>query len=304
MKGRDLNMKKTVRLMILAVLCAALLSGCGMSFHTSSGRSDFLYDNAESYTMGGASLTDTVEKVEVEWLSGSVLVTTHPGDTVEFEESANRRLNDDNTLYYRLEGTTLHIKFCRSGKWDFSGLAKDLTLRLPESLTLTELEVDSVSAEVAADAVSAAELKLNTVSGAILVTDCEVTEKAQLGSVSGEIGAGLQGSLKKLNAGSVSGSVSVSAGEIDSLETETTSGSISVSVGTAPRELEVDTVSGSVKLYLPEDAGFTLRFSTVSGSFVSDLPCKADGKRYVCGSGAGDYSVETTSGSLRIRAAE
>lgn len=295
-------MKKAFSLSLLSALCAALLAGCGLSAGTPSGLSDFRYDDADRYTAGGASLTAAVEKVEVDWLSGSVRVVSRPGNTVEFEEAANRALDDNICLYYWLDGATLRIRFCRDGRWDLSGLEKDLTLYLPEGLALKELEVDSVSARIEADCVSAEELKLDSVSGAIRVSDCAVTGEAGLATVSGGIAAGLLGPLEELKVNTVSGEVAVSAGEVGSVRGDATSGSVSLTLAAAPRRLEVDTVSGSVELYLPEDAGFTLRFDTVSGELSSDLPCRPDGKEYVCGSGAGDYTVDTTSGNLAIRA--
>ena len=68
----------------------------------------------------------------------------------------------------------------------------------------------------------------------------------------------------------------------------------------AMEDLDVDTVSGSVTLCLPADGDFTLGFDTVSGSFSSALACKTDGSRRIFGRGNGDYSIDTTSGSVRI----
>ena len=141
-------MKKVIVLLFTAALCAALLCGCRMSVRPASGLSSFRYDHAEQYTAGGAVLSDAVERVEIHWLSGSVAVEAHGEDTISFSEEANRKLTEDDCLYYRLDGTTLLIQFCRSGKWDLNDLQKDLTVLLPEELLLKELEVNSVSAEL------------------------------------------------------------------------------------------------------------------------------------------------------------
>ena len=132
-------MKKVIVLLFTAVLCAVLLCGCRMSVRPSVGLSSFRYDHAEQYTGGGATLTDVVERVEIHWLSGSVAVQAHGKNTISFSEEANRKLTKDDCLYYRLDGTTLLIQFCRSGKWDLNGLEKDLTVLLPEELLLKDL---------------------------------------------------------------------------------------------------------------------------------------------------------------------
>lgn len=64
-------MKKTFSIMLILAVCAGLLSGCRVSVHLPVGLLSFYYDNAERYTVGGADISDTVECVEIQWLSGS-----------------------------------------------------------------------------------------------------------------------------------------------------------------------------------------------------------------------------------------
>ena len=173
---------------------------------------------------------------------------------------------------------------------------------LPEELLLKELEVDSVSAELCADGVSVEAVELNTVSGEIRLQNCGVTNRAELDSVSGSVGAELAQPLESLYAGTVSGNVEVTAPEVTSFHADTTSGSVFLAADTAPEELDVDTVSGSVTFRLPESAGFTLDFDTVSGEYTSELPCAVKDRCCVCGDGSGDYEIDTTSGDVRIEA--
>lgn len=295
-------MKKAILLLFTAALCAVLLCGCRMSVRPSVGLASFCYDHAEQYTGGGAALTDTVERVEIHWLSGSVSVEVHGEDTISFSEEANRKLTKDDCLNYRLDGTTLVIQFCRSGKWDLNGLQKDLTVLLPEELLLKELEVDSVSAELCADGVSAEEMEMDTVSGDICLRHCGVTTRAKLDTVSGSVGAELAQPLESLYAETVSGNVEITAPELTAFHADTTSGSVFLAAEAAPKELDVDTVSGAVTLRLPENAGFTLDFDTVSGEYTSELPCAVKDSCCVCGDGSGDYEIDTTSGDVRIEA--
>lgn len=295
-------MKKILVPLFAVALCAALLCGCRMSFRPSMGLSSFHYDQAEQYTAGGAVLSDAVERVEIHWLSGSVAVEAHGENTISFSEEANRRLTGDTCLYYRLDGTTLVIQFCRSGKWALNDLQKDLTVLLPEELLLKELEVDSVSAELCADGISSETAELNTVSDEIRLQNCGVTNRAKLDTVSGSVRAEFAQPLESLHAGTVSGNVEVAVPEVTSFLADTTSGNVFLAADAAPKELDVDTVSGAVTLYLPENAGFTLDFDTVSGDYSSELSCAVKDGRYVCGDGSGDYEIDTTSGDVRIEA--
>lgn len=294
-------MKKVMVLLFTAALCALLLCGCRMSARSSVGLSSFRYDHAEQYTGGGATLTDVVERVEIHWLSGSVAVQAHGKNTISFSEEANRKLTEDDCLYYRLDGTTLLIQFCRSGRWDLNGLEKDLTVLLPEELLLKDLKIDSVSAEIAAEGIGTEEADLNTVSGDIRLTDCIITKLAELDTVSGAAAAELTQPLESLRAGTVSGRVEIAAPEIGAFHGDSTSGAVSLAVDIAPRELDIDTVSGDVILSLPEEADFALEVDTVSGNFSSELPCAQKNGRYLCGSGTGIYEIDTTSGDIRLQ---
>lgn len=273
-------MKKIFLRTAALALCAVLLSGC--SIPNLFGVSSFYYEDAEKYTMGGATLNGTIDKVEIEWINGSVLVTTHDDSTVAFEEQSDRKLSTDTTMYYWQEGATLHIKYGRSGRWNPSGLNKDLTLYLPEQLALAEMEIDVVSAGVILEGVSADQMTLETVSGGIT--------------------ADLPGAVAALEIDTVSGSANISAAQVATFVADSVSGAVSLSTTAAPETLKVETVSGGVDLYLPEQAGFTLRFDTVSGKLETALAGKSDGNQIVFGDGSGTYLVDTTSGNLTIMA--
>lgn len=136
---------------------------------------------------------------------------------------------------------------------------------------------------------------LSSVSGDIFLSGS--CGRTSLGTTSGKISGEL--SASSLAASTTSGDVAL-AGSLGETEVETTSGQVSLTLTAAPRELEVDTLSGDVELFLPENSGFTLDFDTVSGYLdcaFSLLHQKGD---YIAGDGAMELSVETTSGSLRI----
>lgn len=292
-------MNKSASLVLSLTLCALLLSGCGLHIRPSLGLSGINYEHPEKYTVGGAAFTDKVEKVEIHWLSGSVTVTGHRGNEIRFSETANRNLTNDLSMHYWLDGSTLRIQFCRSGKWNLNGLEKELTLQLPERL-LESLEVDTVSARVNLEDLKMEDLELDTVSGAVRLRDCQVSDRARVDTTSGFVKAALTGALREWKADTVSGSVELIVPEVKAFDVNTTSGSVSLTAESAPKDLDVDSVSGSVTLCLPADGDFTLDFDTVSGSFSSDLAFKTEGSRRIFGRGTGDYSIDTTSGSVNI----
>lgn len=292
-------------LCFLAALGALLLAGCG------KGRGEsFLYDGPEHYTPGGASLTQPVKRLEIDWLAGSVRLENGGGDELTFEETANRPLSEELSLHWWLEGETLHLKFCASGRWTLGGLQKDLTVTLPQGLTLEEVEITTVSAGISAPELSArsidwsttsgdmtaqffdtAELHLDTVSGVTNVTSDTDVRKVKIGSTSGDISLAL-GVVEELDVSTVSGRVQAEALQCGSADLESTSGDITLQLRDLAGPCDIDTVSGRVKLSLPEGAAFDLDFDTVSGKLDSELTGTPGGV---------PIEVDTTSGNLTLR---
>lgn len=287
-------MKRSLILLMAAVLC--LLAGCsfGNFYHT--------YDHASRYTRGGGAVDGRVKSLEINWTAGSVNIQYYDGDEVLLEEDSSRPLNRNTSLYYWLDGSTLRVQYAKSG-FHFSLLpwrrnpAKDLTVLLPEGTALEALSVYAVSADVWAEELFADEAEIDTVSGDVDLANVRFAE-TEVGTVSGNIQAALLGRSRSVKLNTVSGDISVGAQTADSVRINTTSGRVELAAESAPDSFSADTVSGSVHLYLPENDGYTIRLSSTSGNFHSDLPFRADGDRYTYGSGANRYNVDTVSGSL------
>ncbi|MDO4482069.1 MAG: DUF4097 family beta strand repeat-containing protein [Bacillota bacterium] len=295
-------MKKAFAALLVLTFIIFALSGCRTVNINSGDISEFNYDNPEKYLTGDAEITDTVENIEIEWIGGSINVSYYDKDTVSFFEESDHVLNDDTSVHYMLDGTTLKIKFCKSGILNMKEPEKDLTICIPESLSLKNLNIDGISADVAADEILADKIYVNTLSGGIQLTGCIITDKADLDSISGSINADITESVKTLNCSSVSGEIDIHAQEIVFFSADTASGDVRLSSGTAPKELNIDTVSGEAYLQLPENSDFSLETDTVSGDFSSDIPCKGKDGNYIFGNGDGEYEIDTISGDINIAA--
>ena len=142
------------------------------------------------------------------------------------------------------------------------------------------------------------ELKVSTVSGSVKLSGAYSTLK--VGTTSGDI-TGESAQARSLDVDSVSGRVEFS-GSFDSAEVGTTSGDVQLRTDGCPEELEIETVSGSVQLTLPESSEFRLETDTVSGELTCDFPMIYTGNgEYVAGSGKNEFSIETTSGDIALR---
>ena len=131
-------------------------------------------------------------------------------------------------------------------------------------------------------------------------------------SVTGDVRAqGLRGAVR---ASTVSGEVDVQTSE--EAEASTVSGDVRVAMGRLPRtgSLRFNTVSGSVRLVLPSDAGAELRVSTVSGDLDSDFELRLNGRdsrssswvrvgqniRATIGRGGPSIEIRTVSGDVEL----
>ena len=236
-------------------MMSMLLGGC---INTSTSLN---YKHSERYTMGGAAIADSVNSIDINWISGSVDVLTHSDNTVTFSETSDKELDENNTLYYYLEGDTLHIQFGKAGKLNINqNSPKNLTIYVPEGAGFEDIDVDSVSASCNIQNVTCDTFEADTVSGDITA---------------------------RFNA--------VSKFMVDS-----TSADCRLEAFTAPDELEADMVSGNIELAIPESSGFTVSFDSVSGKLNSDFEVTKEDDEYIFGDGNADYSVDTVSGSMRI----
>ena len=250
----------------------------------------------------------SVQKIKIDWVAGNVELRVGSGSDVTFSESAYRNLTERQKMRYSVSSDgTLKINFCDDldniFNWfsvDANMPSKTLVVEVPVSLagSLKEINIDVVSAGVDLSGVYGTETDIETVSGEIHCADVSV-EKLSLGSTSGAIVCE-NAQAQKLDLNNVSGSV-VAAGEFAEIDAETVSGSVRLDLSTAPNKINVDGVSGSITVALPETAGFAARLDSVSGSISCDLPGTMGSDLVVVGDGSADYRFGTVSGSLHIK---
>lgn len=298
------KIKMAVLLMAVAGM-ALCLTGCQMSINAgSSNLFDISYADSEKYISGAAELSETVEYIEISWPVGSVMVKPHDSGKVSFSEESDKELTDDSRLRYWLDGTTLHIQFCRTGKWRLDDMEKDLTVLVPENPALTELEVNSISATLCLDGLQMDRLTIGTTSGDMRLVGCAVAKRASVSTISGELEAEFAQPLEEFSGDSTSGTFRISAPAIENFSSSSISGPVGLSVEEAPKTLDIQTTSGNIDLALPDDASFTLDYDATSGELSSDLPYTMESGRYIFGDGTGEYVIGTISGDVRITAEE
>ena len=302
-----------------AIVCvAALIVGTGLVILRELGKRGVpgFLDNGK-YTVGGASLDAAVENLDIDWTDGSVTIAYHGRNTVEIAETARGPLSEKETLRWRLDGTTLRIRYAEPTLFSVRSLKKDLTVTLPEGVALGEVSIDATSADVVVPELRTGAFAADLTSGdlrAVLESPRTVTVSATSGKVeleqrgdadsvrlsgtSGDFQVSL-GTVGTLRASTTSGTVRVGAASAADAGLESTSGTIAVALGSF-RRLDIETTSGTVTAAIPSRPGFRAEIDTTSGVVESDIALKRSGSSYSCGDGSADVEIDTTSGSVHL----
>lgn len=182
-----------------------------------------------------------------------------------------------------------------------------LTIHVPHGVSV---EVESISADIYVEALTGAEMSVETVSGDVEVeVDSESVDVESVSgdvdyrggasethaeSVSGEIT--ISGVSGELAVGTVSGDIDVEAEELSEGQFETVSGQLTISASLSrDARLSVETLSGDVILTLPDTVSARFEASSFSGDIESQF-----GRVISSGPGS-ELEFSVGDGSARVR---
>lgn len=298
-----------VALLLLGVLLYAgsgnWFSFPGISFtgNRSNGYNLYSYMDDGWYVSGnGSTAAAGIRNINVEWVDGRVNIVPSDTDTITFSESYAGALEEQYQMHYYISGDTVYIQFCRSGV-NLNLLrvptGKELTVTVPRDHELLSLDIETVSGGISLTAVQAQSVDFEVVSGWIDI-DTLTADAVDLETVSGGIKA-RNITADSVYISAVSGSLDILESDIRRIEHESVSGSVRFEPGANVQSVYSSTVSGSVRLTLPENNGFTARISEGSGSFNTDFPVTMQNKRTaVYKDGGATFEFDRLSGSITI----
>ena len=294
--------------LVTAVLCAVLAGGLiydGFDFpQISLGTDGYRFSDVGTYSVGDITLdSNTVHSLDIEWVAGSIRIKKSDGDKLVVRES--KLGHPDNELRWRIHNGQLQIRYCKPRIFGLGSLSKDLEILLPadmllDGVDLRTIAIENVSSRIEIRDIAAQAIEIESVSGNIHLINSDVG-MLEMENVSGTVQV-LNCTLDKIETSTVSGNVSAE-GTIRQVELEGVSARLDVISAVCPREITCKTVSGSLHLTIPENAGFVLSLDSLSGNLYApefSLTSHGSGK-YICGDGTSFFEIESISGQVDIQ---
>ncbi len=322
---------KIVVFSVLAVfLIAILISGLSKNnfLHISfvGIGNGFRYSNASKYTIAKENVDINsldIDEIEVNWLGGKILFEENTEEKINFYEEYDSDIikDEDYLMRYLVQDNKLIIQFCkpmwnvkrkvRDGKNIFvklpskiynrlevSSVNGDVNLNLNKDIQSQLLKIDTVSGDIDIRNANMQKVKIDTVSGEVKTSNVNVETTMDINTVSGNMTLS-ETTTNILSIDAVSGKLMMNNGSFSSLDVNTVSGDITLLLNKAPLKINCDTVSGDVRLAIPENDGFRAELDTVSG----ELQCgfaSVYKKGVVYKDGSAIYDFNSTSGDVTI----
>ena len=227
----------------------------------------------------------SIHAIRADWASGEVDIAFYEGEELTCSETSSRILQEDQKMYCTIKGGELIIQYAKgkpSRHWLSFMPDKHLVVRVPASMQIAKLKVDSASANIKITGEGAAvdELSLESMSGDIRAERLHV---------------------RGLDIEAVSGKISF-AGAAKEVDVETVSGEIAFDFDTLPLQLDAETVSGDIRVLMPEGEGFDAELESVSGKLHCDFEQGQSGTKHVYhGNGKARLEFESISGSVTLQ---
>lgn len=270
-------------LVLLGILLAGLAANL-LRFIPGEIDNDMDTDPIVGGNLASSGIVDAakIKEIEIEWVSGSI--TIQPGDTDSIEFSESEVTKEKYKMVWKQSGSTLKIQYCKdSVSFPSFGInvdvSKDLVITVPQDWVCDSLEIDAASATVNISNMTISEMEFDGASGACTFENCAVGE---------------------LSMDTVSGDVDFS-GTLNVLDFDGASASCRIQVTNVPNMIDIDTASGDLDLYLPEECGFSCKLTSMSGNFTSDYSTTTQNGHHVYGDGSCRINVDAMSGDVSIR---
>lgn len=265
---------------------------------------------------------DGVEELLIEMKSGDLALRPGRDQYIRIVERSRAALSDDQRVSVDRSGDCLRIAQGRSYVgfvwFGFGVISSDLEIELPprlwravtatgvseadiKDLKCRALGIKSTSGDIEIARLEAETLTIDSISGDISVTGN--ADNVDIRTKSGDVEL-RDMVVSGLSVDKISGDLDFT-GAVLSVQLKSKSGDTRLRTHSLPRALDIDSVSGDVRVILPENDGFSIQYRRISGDFKSDfsLMTSLNSRKGVASyKGASEpvYTISTTSGDISV----
>ena len=266
----------------IIVLGGILVAGIGLnmySFDFSFGEGNTDITDGTVGTQGSVP-ADRVRDIKIDWVAGTITLIPdeNASDITFWDEGAE---DEKHQMVWKHSGDTLFIQYEKSKVYvgiQVTEESKDLTITVPAGWVCRSLEIDAASAEVQVVDLTLGEVDFDGASGICTFENCIVGE---------------------LDVDTASGDLFYN-GQLETLNVSSMSANCEVVLTKAPREIDLESMSGDLFLTLPEDCGFSVDMNAMSSDFSTDFETVTTNGRHVHGDGRCRIDIEAMSGDVCI----
>lgn len=244
------------------------------------------------------TISTDIKNISIEWGIGRVDVFESDNDEIKVIQKAPTDMPESKLMKVTTSGSSLSIVDDQTRKkfLNFSINDTQLEVYLPKK-HFNEISIDGISCTIDTPNLDVKELEIDTVSGDIKTSG--TFDTISMNSVSGRIkGDGI--TAREIVLDTLSGGIDIE-GAFTDVSVKVVSGSSKIISRTMLDSFYSNGMSGSSTLVIPENDGFTVFFSKLSGSFSSDFDTTKDDDRYTYGNGNADFNIDTVNGSVHIK---
>ena len=240
------------------------------------------YPEPTAGQMNQFEFSTDIKRIEIEWVAGDIMIDAQEGlNTISVFESMSNDVTE--TMFCTTSGDTLKIQFCEDSiKFPTFGInynfSKDLHITVPSSWHCDELSIDAASSNVTINGLNINEIDFDGASGVMSIVDCNVWD---------------------LDIDTASGDVEFN-GTLENLDFDAVSASFHGTVHNCPSQIEMNSLSGKLTLYLPSDCGFTVTNDSLSNKINSDFEVSFSHNAIVHGDGSCKIDVSGLADDVTI----
>lgn len=262
---------------------------------------------------------DELLDLQINLVNGKIIFKESDSDYVEINQFSSASSDETQEFYYRffeddrslvvfgsdedirLEGEDYSTD---SFLFNFGNIFKTspnktIVVEIPkQGAFVPYITVNTASADIEIDNIDTDILSVNSFSGGITANNLNA-ENISIENVSGDIKMS-NTSANEIQANSVSGKINID-GDAEHIMLDSVSGDLNFSTDSLDTDsISINTVSGNTKISLPEDCGFTVDNSSVSGVLTSGFMGRSFDDRYVYGDESTEIEFDSVSGSITL----